>query len=199
MLGLAGKNRARLDDALLELALARLRVLDVGLETTDDVRAVSSTSDPAVGIYKGWIEQLQKRGEGAVVSIVGSCRQKKKRVTPTGEQHGEATTLGVLPFGRPARICAVVGLVDDNHIIACPLKLRENPFLFEEVDGREAQRDVVKRVVSELALPAYLLQSGAIHDIKAKSEALQHLRLPLLEEETGRGDHEYPVSEAARH
>jgi hypothetical protein len=93
----------------------------------------------------------------------------------------------------------VVGLVDDDHVIARSFQLVKHALLFQQVDRGQAERDMLERIRPELHAAPHLLKTSTVDYLQPQAKALGHLEPPLLQQRTGGGDDEDAVCHAPRH
>ena len=63
---------------------------------------------------------------------MGSGGQKQQTITSAGQDFSQSPALRVLAILTSSDIHAVMGFVDDHHVVANPLQLVENPLLLED-------------------------------------------------------------------
>ena len=72
----------------------------------------------------------------------------------------------ILAVASRAKIHAVVGLVDDNYIVAAAFQKLENALLFKKVYRGQAKGDMVERVSAEFCGFADLLKPATVDHIR---------------------------------
>jgi hypothetical protein len=170
----------------------------VVLEAADDMVAVLVAEEGAAAVEEAGIEELDEGGEVRIVAVVRGRSEEEEAVGLLGEGLGEVTTAGVLGVVA-AELDAVMGLVDDDEIPGGAVEILEDFVLLGEVEGEEAEGEVIEGVGAEDEGAAELLELAPRGDgLEAEAEALAHLAGPLLEERTGGGDDEDPVGAATR-
>ena len=168
-------DRSRLDDAVLESLFPGLGVDDVFLQPANDVVPVSLAPKRSAAVHEGGVEQLAERGEGAIISVMRRGGQEEQGVASPGQNLGKASSLRVLGVLDVAGVRAMVGLVDDDDVVAGPIELVEDPLLLQEVDRHEAEGDEVERIRAEFRAPPNFLELRPVDDFQSKPEALSHL------------------------
>ena len=122
------------------------------------------------------------------MSIVRCGGQEEKRIAAAGQNLGQSASLRILTVASRAKVHAVMGLVDDNDVVAAALQELENALLLEEVNGCQAKGDVVKGIGTKLCGLANLFETGTVDHVEAQAETLGHLCVPLFKQGAGRRD-----------
>jgi len=88
-----------------------------------------------------------------------------------------------------------MGFIDDHRVVAGSVQVLQNPLLLEEINGHEAQGNVIEGIGTQLRAPPNLVELGTVDHLQPQAKPLRHFCLPLLQQRPSRGDHENAVGQ----
>lgn len=91
----------------------------------------------------------------------------------------------------------MVGFVENDNIEMAAFDIGKDFFLFGEIDGDDAECDVIEGVGAEFRFVLDFLEGRRIQLSKSEPEPLAHFAFPLMEERSGRTNDKHAVSAAS--
>ena len=122
-----------------------------------------------------------------IVAIVRRGGEQQQPVAAPGDHLRQPPAQCVVTI-RACRLAdAVMRFVDDREVPRRSLEILQHPFLLDEIERGQAERDRIERIAAQLVLPPLLLQHRSTGDRhEPQAEALSQLLFPLHQQGPGR-------------